>query len=361
MGTIVFAIALAFVLGFAAHRASVCTVRAVAEIMSSRSGSIFLSIGKSMLWVWALLLPVFAFMPAAGIGLAGWSLTGLAVLGGFLFGVGAAMNGGCAYSTMARFVDGDGKMLATIIGFAVGVFCFATLAKWGWLMRPAPAPALVGLLLAGKWAWIWVGVMACAFVAWALYEILRLWQTLPSNKRFVELILASRYRLSTAAVLVGLPGALLFLMYGPISYTATFELIIQGALGTQDWPSAMRAVLLLAVMAGMLFSTLQRGTFRVDWWPRFSWLLNLSGGVFMGLGTALAPGGNDALVLYGIPILSPYAVPTFTALALGVALGLVVMRWWFGIEARVKCQNDIFITDTWSRPISVGKAARSGE
>jgi Sulphur transport len=96
-----------------------CTVRAVTEIMSSRSGSILSSIGKSMLWVWALMIPLFAFMPEAGIGLAGWSLTGFAVLGGFLFGMGAAMNGGYAYSTMARFVDGDGKMLATIIGFAV--------------------------------------------------------------------------------------------------------------------------------------------------------------------------------------------------------------------------------------------------
>ncbi|MEA2910967.1 MAG: uncharacterized protein QOJ15_3048 [Bradyrhizobium sp.] len=356
MGTFVFAVALAFVLGFAAHRASICTVRAVAEVMSARSGSIFLSIGKSILWVWALVIPVLAFMPAAGIGLAGWSLTGTAVLGGFLFGMGAAMNGGCAYSTMARFVDGDGKMLATIIGFAVGVFCFATLAKWRWLTQPAPAPALVGSLFAGSWARVWAGALACAFVAWSLYEILRLWRTRPGDKRFIELILAPRYRLSTAAALVGLPGALLFLIYGPISYTATFELIIQGALGTQGWPSAMRTILLLAVMAGMLTSTLQRGTFRFDWRPRFSWLLNLSAGAFMGLGTALAPGGNDALLLYGIPILSPYAAPTFTALTLGVALGLVAMRRWFGIEARVKCQNDIFINDSWSRPISLGEA-----
>ena len=84
MGTLIFAIALALVLGFAAHRASVCTVRAVAEIMSSASGSIFLSIDKSMLWAWALMIPVFALTPAAGTGLAGWSLTGIAVLGGFL-------------------------------------------------------------------------------------------------------------------------------------------------------------------------------------------------------------------------------------------------------------------------------------
>ena len=358
MGTLIFSIALAFVLGFAAHRASVCTVRAIAEIMSSGSGSIFLSIGKSMLWAWALMIPVFALRQAAGTGLAGWSLTGIAVLGGFLFGMGAAVNGGCAYSTMARFVDGDGKMLATIIGFAVGIFCFATLAKWGWLTRPAPEPAWVGSLLAGKWARIWAETLACAFLAWALYEILRLWRTRARDERVIELILAPRYRLSTAALLVGLSGALLFLLHGPISYTATFDLIIQGALGTQDWPTPMRTVLLLAVMAGMLLSTLQRGTFRVDWRPQFSWLLNLSAGVLMGLGVALAPGGNDALVLDGIPILSPYAMPTFTALVVGVAFGLVLMRRWFGIEAHVTCQNDTFINDTWSRPVSFGKVAR---
>jgi uncharacterized protein len=361
MGTLIFAIALALVLGFAAHRASVCMVRAVAEIMSSGSGSILLSISKSMLWVWALTIPVFALVPAASMGLAGWSLTGIAVLGGFLFGMGAAMNGGCAYSTMARFVDGDGKMLATIIGFAVGIFCFATLAKWGWLTRPAPAPAWVGSLLAGKWARICAAILACAFLAWALYEILRLWRTRAKGERVIELILAPRYRLSTAALLVGLSGALLFLLFGPISYTATFDLIIQGALGTQDSPTPMRMVLLLAVMAGMLMSTLQRGTFRVDWRPQFSWLLNLSAGVLMGLGIALAPGGNDALLLDGIPILSPYAMPTFAALVAGVAFGLVLMRRWFGFEAHVKCQNDTFINDTWSRPDFVGKAARERE
>jgi cytochrome b561 len=42
---------------------------------------------------------------------------------------------------------------------------------------------------------------------------------------------------------------------------------------------------------------------------------------------------------------------TFTALAVGVAVGLVMMRWCFGIEARVECRNDVFITDTWTRPI----------
>lgn len=350
MALIVVAILLAAILGFAAHRASICTVRAVAELMSSRGGYMLASMGKSVLWVWAVTIPLFCLMPAAGTGLSGWSLTGFAVLGGFAFGIGAAVNGACAYSTMARLVDGDGKMLAAISGFALGVLGFIMLAGWQWLPRPAPAPALIGSLL-DRAMLPAVAVAAIAFVAWAVYESARLWRTREAGARIVDLLLAPRYRLSTAALLIGLPGALLFAGYGPFGYTATFELVIEGMLGTRNWPPTMRWVLLIAVLAGMLASTLQRRSFRIDWRPRRDWLLNLGGGLLMGLGTALAPGGNDALVLYGIPILSPYALPTFTALAVGVAAGLATMRWCFGIEARVECRNDVFITDTWTRPI----------
>jgi uncharacterized membrane protein YedE/YeeE len=345
MAILVFAVLLAMILGFAAHRASICMVRTVAEIMSARTGYMLASVGKSVLWVWAVTIPIFWLMPALGMGVSGWSLTGYAVLGGLVFGLGAAVNGGCAFSTMARLVDGDGKMLATVCGFAVGVFCFVTLAERQWLSRPSPTPALIGELLG------WAMVAAFAFLAWAVYESARMWRTRERGARFADLVLAPRYRLSAAALLIGFSGALLFLTFGAFGYSATFGLIIEGAFGTRDWPSTVRWVLLIAVLAGMLVSTVQRGSFRIDWRPRRVWLLNLSGGVLMGFGTALAPGGNDVLVLYGIPTLSPYALPTYTALAVGVAAGLVMMRLWLGVEARVTCRNDTFVSDTWTRPI----------
>jgi hypothetical protein len=71
----------------------------------------------------------------------------------------------------------------------------------------------------------------------------------------------------------------------------------------------------------------------------------------MGFGTALAPGGNDVLILYAIPTLSPYALPTYMALGVGVAAGLAIMRLWLGVEARVTCRHDLFASDNWTRPI----------
>jgi uncharacterized protein len=339
------AIVVGGVLGFAAHRASICTVRAVAEVMGSRSAAMFTSVGKSWLWVWALTIPVLWLFPAAAMGVNGWQLTTMAVIGGFVFGLGAAFNGACAYSTMARLVDGEGAMIVAITGFALGAAAFSMLAGWQWLPRPMSTPLLLESVLA------WAPLLAVGFVLWAAYEAIRLWRTRPPDQHLVDLIFARRYRLSTAAMLIGLSGALLFLVFGPFGYTATFELVIESVLGTSVPPSTVRWVLLVAVLAGMLTSTLQRSSFRVDWRPRRAWLMNLGGGMLMGFGTALAPGGNDALVMYGIPALSPYALPTYLALIMGTVSGLLVLRALFGFEARAEFRDDVLVSDTWTRPI----------
>ena len=139
--------------------------------------------------------------------------------------------------------------------------------------------------------------------------------------------------------------AALILLFGPLGYTSTFEQIMEAGFGVRGWPTPVRWVILASVLAGMLLSTVQRGTFRVDWRPRRSWVRNFSGGILMGLGVALIPGGNDALVLYGVPSLSPHALPAFLAMGIGVAAALILMRRVLGIETRATCRNDLFISD----------------
>lgn len=343
---LIVAILLGCIMGFAAHRASICTVRAVAEVMSARSAHMFAGVGRSWLWVWAVTVPFLWLVPAAAAGVNGWALTGLALLGGLAFGFGAALNGACAYSTMARLTDGEGAMLVTIVGFAAGTGIFATLAAAQWLPRPAAAPILLGAMTS------WSLMLAIGFGVWAIYEAIRLWRTRDKSAGLRDLVLARRYRLSTAAMLMGLTGSALFLLYGAFGYTSTFDVLIERAFGTNVTPlSTVRWVLLVAVIGGMLISTLLRGSFRLDLRPRRAWLLNFIGGILMGFGTALAPGGNDALVMYGVPTLSPYALPTYLALAVGVAAGLLLLRALIGFRAKAEFRNDVFIADSWTRPM----------
>src|SRR5207302_9956572 len=97
MPALIAVVALAAILGFATHRASICTVRAVAELMSSRRAFMLASVGKSILWASAVTIPFFLLSMSTPPQSGAWTLSITAVLGGFTFGVGAAMNGACVY------------------------------------------------------------------------------------------------------------------------------------------------------------------------------------------------------------------------------------------------------------------------
>ncbi len=334
--TLVISCLCAALAGFAAHRASICTVRAVAEIMSARTAFMLASIGKSALWVAALTLPFLWLMPAAANHIGGWRLTTTALGGGLLFGVGAAINGGCAYSTMTRLVDGEVRMALSLGGFAVGIFAFVTLVDIDWLTRPQATPAFIGSLL------MLALVLSLTLLAWAIYEASRVWRNRPNHLRLRHMVLAPQYRLSSAALVIGVTSSTIFLLLNAPGYTITLQNLVQGMVGRGAPPESTASILLLAVLAGMLASTLQRGSFRLDWRPQRSWLRNIFGGALMGLGTAMLPGGNDALVLYGIPTFSPHALPAYAALIIGVAAGLLAMKHLAGIDTRVVCSNDIY-------------------
>jgi len=332
----------AMVLGYSVHRASICSVRAVAEAMHARTWYLFASIGKTVLWTVAVTFPIFLLIPDTVEYLRGWPLTLSALAGGFIFGLGAGINGACAYSTMTRMVDGEGRMLAAVAGCALGITAFIRLAGQNWLARPAPASTGVGLFLS-------IGVIAALVpIAWAIYEAIRLWRTRRRDLRFHEHVLAPQYRLSATALIAGVAGASIFLFSGSPGYSTTFQFVIEGALGTKPWPATGRWLLVLAVLFGMLLSTILGGRFRLDWRPRLSWLRNLTGGILMGFGVGLAPGGNDALILYGIPGLSPHAIPTYAAMATGIAAALLLLRAGFGIKTPAVVKDDIYVTGSAS-------------
>lgn len=333
----------AALLGFAAHRASICTVRAVAEVLSARTAFMLASIGKSALWVIALTVPFLWLMPAAVAPIAGWRLTATSLTGGLVFGVGAAINGACAYSTMTRLMDGEVRMAFSIGGFAAGILVFLALVDAQWIARPAQAPALIGAVLA------FALVLSLVLLGWAVYELPRIWRKRPPDMRVHHLVLAPQYRLSTAALLIGMSSTVIFLLIGSPGYTITLQGLVQGMIGASAFPNAARWTLLLAVLAGMLLSTVQRGSFRLDWRPQASWLRNILGGALMGLGTAMLPGGNDALILYGVPSFSPHALPSYIALLLGSAIGLLAMKHIGGVDTRVVCNNDIYRAEVQPR------------
>lgn len=206
------ALACAALIGFAAHRASLCNVRAVAEVMTSGSAHMLWSLLQAVLWM-ATLTGVMALV----LGIApqsAWTRTPMAWswAGGLLFGAGAAVNGGCSLSTLTRLADGDLGMAATLAGFLIGVSTWlgvlavgwpSTLASQAspWLRWPELAPWALVLLLA--WA---------VHRAWVLGQLGAGWRLKAS-------LLAPTYHLSVSAALIGLAAGLLYATQDTWSYT----------------------------------------------------------------------------------------------------------------------------------------------
>ena len=335
MRTLIVSWALAATLGFAAHRASICTVRAVAELLSTGRAYCLLSFGKSVLWVLSIILPLLWLDPALGASIHGYALSTASLAGGFLFGMGAALNGGCSFSTMTRLADGQIRMLVTLLGVALGVLLDIAITRAGHISSPLPAAPLISSLVQ------MAGALTLLLWAWAIWELRRLWLTRLRNVRFGELALASQYRLSTAGALIGIANGMLYLFHGPWTYAGALRQGVEGLVVMGETPTPVRLSLFAAVFTGMVLSTWQRGSFSLD--PRIAPIgaVNFAGGMLMGAGAAMVPGGNDALILYGIPTLSSHALPAYAAMLAGIAAVILIMRVVTGDRMRVDCAGDV--------------------
>ncbi|MEI4263922.1 YeeE/YedE thiosulfate transporter family protein [Roseovarius sp. D0-M9] len=144
------------ILGVSAHRAGLCAVKAVAEVMTSRSGWLLWSFLKASMWVFGL--AAIAGTMTDGIAMRHWPMSATALLGGLLFGLGAGANGACSFSALVRLADGHVVMLFTLAGWPLGMVGVHLL--WPDLhQRPTQAPgAPVWFLLAiGPWM-LWQGL-----------------------------------------------------------------------------------------------------------------------------------------------------------------------------------------------------------
>jgi uncharacterized membrane protein YedE/YeeE len=371
-------LALAALLGFSVHRGSVCMVRSVAEVLSTGRAYMLLGFGKTIVWVLIATTPALWLGGVSHPGHA-WAASLAALAGGFLFGVGAAINRGCAFSTLGRLGNGEVGAWFTLGGFALGAISpVAALTRLGW-PQPQPVSATYDPLDPLPSA------LAMGLALWGVWEVARLWRTRPRGVSWRALALARTYRLSTAAALIGIANGVLYALNGPWTYTAALHGDVIQLQSGDGRPLALRLGLFFAVVTGAVVSAWQRGTLRLDWRPSPSWLQDFAGGLLMGLGAAIAPGGNDVLVLQAIPQLSPHALPAYLAMTAGIAMVLVIMRATGGARLEVDCRGDVCrtgrmavprrrqsagasrarsparATDLRARPIGLAFASRRGE
>jgi uncharacterized protein len=273
-------VAIIFVIGFANQRGTTCAVRAVNALVQDKDVSRLAANGI------AACASLFGIALALGSGASPVHLSGYAfptivtVIGGVIAGVGAWLNGRCAMGTIAGLSSGDMPRVATLVGFLGGAFFQANaLPTLGLTLRPSSGPTPIGIVLG-----------LCFFVVCCLLAV-------------------RRARAPGWMAVIGASAAGLSFLLPDWSYTSWFGQIA----GMRPSMTALHAVLLALLISGGMLASRLGSEWHLRWGPVSVWFRALAGGALMGVGAALVPGGNDAMLLVGVPLLLPHLLAAYLA------------------------------------------------
>ena len=312
------AVLCAGVMGFAIQRGATCTVAAVEEVINRGSARRLVSLFEASVWVGggllvAQALGVLKVMPS------GYALSGWTVLGGVLLGLGAYINGACVFGAIARFGSGEWAYLVTPLGFYLGCLSVgAIVAVPQHLALPYGSPVLQ--------LPVWAAVLFLLFVAWRIAR--PLWgrgRGAPSDRLSARArdALASRIWSPHAATsVIGITFFFMLLLVGAWAYTDVLAELARGM--AANLPARM--LLLVALLLGATWGGWTAGRFRNTRITAAQVLKCFVGGVLMGWGSLLIPGGNDGLILVGMPLLWPYAWVAFLTMCVSIGAALLAQK-----------------------------------
>lgn len=297
---------LALLMGFAVQRGGTCLVAALEEAVNRRRWSRIRALLETSLWVLGgfVLLRAFDRLPMVPMG---YPLHWHAALGGALLGIGAFINGGCAFGVVARIGSGQWAWLLTPLGFLAG-FALAGKGLGMTSTMPVAIPDWLEQVPIGLAPMIMAALVArLGWLAW--------------NRRNGSAD-ASIWSPHHATIVLGVAFLLLFVCVGAWAYTDILAELASG----RYMELGLRGLLLPALFAGALLGGWTAGLWEHRWPTPRALVKCFSGGVLMGLGATLVPGGNDSLILFGMPLLWPNAWLAFACMCVVVVLTLWLAR-----------------------------------
>lgn len=301
------------VMGFAIQRGATCTVAAVDEVVQRRSAKRLVAMLEAALWVSAGLfvaqrLQLLATLPS-GYELTPWTLAGAALLG-----LGAYVNRACVFGAIARLGSGEWAYAATPLGYFLG--CLS--AQWLFDAPPAIGKGSDSFMLVAASGAIWLLVPLMFLRFYHLF-----WRTKTSSVRGLNDAVWSPHG---ATIIIGFSFLATLLLVGTWAYTDVLAELARGM--SNNLPA--RLGLAMALLGGAIWGGYTAGRLKHTPIRVANVVRCLGGGVLMAWGSLLIPGGNDGLILIGMPLLWVYAWAAFMTMCVTVAVAQTVgrkLRW----------------------------------
>lgn len=303
--TLLVAVAAAGVMGFANQRGGTCTVAAIEEIVANRRFNRLVALLEAALWVGAgiLLLNVIHTLPLTPPGYVPGLWT---IAGAILFGLGAFVNRACLFGTVARLGRGEWAYTAT----PLGLFAGSLLAFGGqWTTRLERAPEV---LTASVFSALVAMILVTLRVASHGVTIRR------SNRPILE-HLWSPY---VATTIIGLTFLATFITAGNWDYADFLTGLARG--DTTGWK--IKSVLAGALIAGAVLGGWSAGRIQPNLPSPVQVLRHFVGGMLMGAGVNMIPGGNTGLILLGMPMMWAYAWVAFVTICATIYVAVRLSR-----------------------------------
>ncbi len=124
--------------------------------------------------------------------------------------------------------------------------------------------------------------------------------------------------------MIGITFVVMLLLVGGWAYTDVLAELARG----MSTSLAARSLLLVALLLGATLGGWTVGRLRSTRMSAPQVLRCAAGGVLMGWGSLLLPGGNDGLILVAMPLAWPYAWLAFATMCVTVAAAQLLHRGW---------------------------------
>jgi len=311
---------LAFGVGFATQRGSVCGLLAARQIVETGRATRLLAFVTASLWALVIVVPLSWVTRGSFVLSPSYDAAAVAVIGGALYGLGTSLNGACMFGTLSRIASGNLSFIAALPGIALGARVGTTIASpyLAFTLRsPLREPSLGGFALL---------LLAAGLVGLTAAGIIRTHRR--AGLHVGQVLRAARWRTSVAMTIIGVLGGLLFATGAPWSYSTLLRVL--GNLTEHQEATLATATIVgpLGALAGALAAAALGGRFALRAPSGVQLGRSLIGGGIMGFAIILIPGGNATLLLSALPSLARHgALAYLSMLSVQVSLAMVAKQW----------------------------------
>ncbi|WP_209348936.1 YeeE/YedE thiosulfate transporter family protein [Pontixanthobacter sp. CEM42] len=308
---------MAFTIGFCIRRGSICLVDATYQWVIARQSLRVRAFAVAAAASGVVLLPLAWLLPDIEVLSPNAPVTLTLLAAGVVFGLGARVNGGCAFGTLNRLSGGELNFSGTIIG----AICAALAIKDFTGLQPS-MDGQTNSILASPLPW---GLVALGLFAIFAQPALR--RRHLQNLKSIFTRNDALLRPFTAMLVIGVLGGLLFALAGSWTHLAVIGRESAALAENGQSSSSIKAIAgAFALVGGALFAALRSGRFAVQAPCLRQWARCFVGGGMMGASAAIIPGGNGALLIYTMPSGAANGWAAFAMMLLALAISFLPMR-----------------------------------